>query len=59
MKTCFECAFRAHFFHIIYSEVNMADRVAVISIIVENPDSVEPLNALLHEYGSYIIPSAA
>ena len=33
----------------------MADRVAVISIIVENPDSVEPLNALLHEYGSYII----
>lgn len=44
----------------------MADRVAVISIIVENPDSVEPLNALLHEYGSYIIgawgcliPSAA
>ena len=33
----------------------MADRVAVISIIVENPDSVEPLNALLHEYGSHII----
>ena len=33
----------------------MADRVAVVSIIVENPDSVEPLNALLHDYGSYII----
>ena len=33
----------------------MASRVAVISIIVENPDSVEQLNALLHEYGSYII----
>ena len=29
-------------------------RVAVISIIVENEDSVEKLNAILHEYGSYI-----
>lgn len=33
----------------------MDTRVAVIGIIVENPDSVERLNALLHEYGSYII----
>lgn len=33
----------------------MGSRVAVISIIVENPDSVEQLNALLHEYGNYII----
>lgn len=33
----------------------MADRVAMISIIVENPDSVEPLNAILHDYGSYIV----
>lgn len=33
----------------------METRVAVMSIIVENPDSVEPLNALLHEYGDYII----
>ena len=33
----------------------MDSRVAVISIIVENEDTVEELNALLHEYGKYII----
>ena len=33
----------------------METRVAVMSIIVESPDSVEPINTLLHEYGSYII----
>lgn len=33
----------------------METRVAVIGIIVENPESVEELNAILHEYGSYII----
>lgn len=33
----------------------METRVAVMSIIVENPDSVETLNSLLHEYGQYII----
>lgn len=33
----------------------METRVAVMSIIVENPEAVEPLNALLHEYGEYII----
>lgn len=33
----------------------METRVAVISIIVENPDTVEQLNALLHDYGQYII----
>ncbi|MBO7675644.1 MAG: iron-only hydrogenase system regulator [Atopobiaceae bacterium] len=33
----------------------MDTRVAVIGIIVENPDSVERLNAVLHEYGAYII----
>ena len=33
----------------------METRVAVISIIVENPDMVEKLNGLLHEYGEYII----
>ena len=33
----------------------MQTRVAVISIIVENPDTVEELNRLLHEYGNYII----
>ena len=33
----------------------MPTRVAVMSIIVERPDSVEKLNALLHEAGDYII----
>ncbi|MGI6691748.1 MAG: TM1266 family iron-only hydrogenase system putative regulator [Christensenellales bacterium] len=33
----------------------MESRVAVMAIIVENTNSAEPLNALLHEYGSYII----
>ncbi len=33
----------------------MESRVAVISIVVENFSSVEKLNAILHEYGSYII----
>lgn len=33
----------------------METRVAVMSIIVENGDSVERINALLHEYGDYII----
>lgn len=33
----------------------METRVAVMSIIVENGDAVEKLNALLHEYGEYII----
>lgn len=30
-------------------------RVAVISIIVENPDSVEAVNELLHEARDYVI----
>ena len=33
----------------------METRVAVIGIIVENRDSVEKLNLVLHEYGDYII----
>ena len=33
----------------------METRVAVMSIIVENGDAVERINALLHEYGEYII----
>lgn len=35
--------------------VAMETRVAVMGIIVENGDSVEPLNALLHEYAGFII----
>ncbi len=33
----------------------METRVAVMSVIVENKDSVEKLNAILHEYGEFII----
>ncbi|MBQ6264100.1 MAG: iron-only hydrogenase system regulator [Clostridia bacterium] len=33
----------------------METRVAIMAVIVENPDSVEALNALLHEYGEFII----
>ncbi len=33
----------------------METRVALLGIIVENPDSVEQLNALLHEYRQYVI----
>ena len=33
----------------------METRVAVMSIIVENPDSVERLNSFLHEFGEFII----
>lgn len=33
----------------------METRVAVMSIIVEDKDAVEKLNAILHEYGEYII----
>ena len=33
----------------------METRVAVISIIVENMDSTEKLNSLLHDYRKYII----
>lgn len=33
----------------------MQTRVAVMSIIVENPDSVEDLNALLHTFSKFVI----
>lgn len=33
----------------------MDTRIALIGIIVENMESVEPLNQLLHEYGPHII----
>ena len=36
-------------------EKNMETRIAVMGIIVEDTDSVEALNAVLHNYGSYII----
>ena len=33
----------------------MENRIAVIGIIVEEPASVERLNALLHDYREYIV----
>lgn len=33
----------------------METRVAVMSMVVEIPDSVEKLNTFLHEYGEHII----
>lgn len=34
---------------------HMDTRIALIGIIVENMDSIEQLNHLLHEYSSYIV----
>lgn len=33
----------------------METRVAVISIIIENQESIQEMNAILHQYGDYII----
>ena len=33
----------------------MDSRVAVMSIIIDNLDAVEQVNAVLHEYGEFII----
>jgi len=33
----------------------MDTRIALIGIVVENPSSVEKLNAILHDYADYII----
>ncbi len=33
----------------------METKVAVVSIIVESPDAVPALNALLHDYSAFII----
>ncbi|MGN1451963.1 MAG: TM1266 family iron-only hydrogenase system putative regulator [Eubacteriales bacterium] len=33
----------------------METRIALIAVIVENKDSVEELNTILHQYGDYII----
>lgn len=33
----------------------MESRIALIGIIVENKNSVERLNSILHEYGEYIV----
>lgn len=33
----------------------MSNRVALIGIVVENRESINHLNELLHEYGDYIV----
>ncbi|MDR1051637.1 MAG: iron-only hydrogenase system regulator [Deltaproteobacteria bacterium] len=33
----------------------MDTRVAIIGLVVENPDSVEELNRVLHAYSEYIV----
>lgn len=33
----------------------MESRIALIGIVVENTGSVEKINAVLHEYGEYIV----
>ena len=34
---------------------DMESRAAIIAIIVENTDSVESLNGILHEYAQYLL----
>ena len=33
----------------------METRVALVGIIIENPDAVEKMNGILHDYSRYII----
>ena len=33
----------------------METRIAAISLIIDQPDSVETLNAILHDYAPYIL----
>ena len=33
----------------------MESRIAIIAIVVENIDSTDKINEILHEYGNYII----
>lgn len=49
------CAFGAGFFCFIEGEKVMDTRIALIGIVVSNYGSVEKLNLLLSEYGSFII----
>ncbi|MGE5396668.1 MAG: TM1266 family iron-only hydrogenase system putative regulator [Chitinophagales bacterium] len=35
--------------------IEIETRIAAVSIIVEDPDSVDRLNNILHEYSKYII----
>ena len=35
--------------------MDMETRVAIAAIVVDNPDSIEQMNRILHEYRKYII----
>lgn len=39
----------------IFRRNRMETRIAVMGIIIEDVDSVESLNSVLHDYGTYII----
>ena len=42
-----------HFF--VFGGIKMNERIALIGIIVENDESIERLNQILHDYKNYII----
>lgn len=33
----------------------MENRIALLSVVIDNPDSVEPFNRLLHNYKDYVV----
>jgi putative iron-only hydrogenase system regulator len=47
--------FGAGFFYYLERGTKMDSRIALIGIIVENVDSAEKINLVLHEYAKYII----
>lgn len=49
------CAFHGRIFLLGACGMETETRVAIIGIIVENPDSVELLNGILHAYAQYIV----
>lgn len=54
MKLCLSGTAFFYFRAYIKEEI-METRVAVISIIIEAPESVQEMNELLHQYGDYVI----
>lgn len=53
IKHWYNCAFSGG--AVIFLEAFMEKRIAVIGIIIENKESVEMLNSLLHEFGDIIV----
>lgn len=52
---------RNFLFYLLYTtlhhrkDIDMETRIALIGIIIENNDSAEKINTILHEYGQYIV----